>query len=206
MTQTTFHEFWAKWSSAWYNSATIELNGTREPVADFCKLKPDYDHILNQHYQLIKQIVKDSYFKDTVKLLSRYKRAAVVAYAINGASPLIYKDPTIQEDMDPKFLKQRLAFFVALGSIIQDYSEQEVDAIDSPYFDFENLGKCDIVNGEDDFLQSVYKDLFYADVYENYNVLTMANVFGLLTERASKLGSLTPIESRTADKTKLVHA
>lgn len=198
MTQETFHTFWGKWSLEWYNS-NIELNGIRVPVAQLCELKPDYDRILNQHYQLIKQIVKDSYFKDTSKLLSRYKRAAVVAYAVNEASPLIYKDATIKEDMDPNFLKQRLAFFVALGSIIQDYSEEEVNALTPPYFDFDNLGKRDIIDGEDDFLQSVYKDLFYADVYENYNVLTMANVFGLLIERASKFGSLTPYEDQSPD-------
>lgn len=198
MTQETFRDFWGKWSLEWYNSK-IDLDGKRVPVAELCELKPDCDHILNQHYQLIKQIVKESYFKDVTKLLSRYKRAAVVAYAVNGASPLIYKDATIQEDMDPNFLKQRLAFFVALGSIIQDYPEEDVNALTPPYFDFDNLGKRDIIDGEDDFLQSVYKDLFYADVYENYNVLTMANVFGLLIERASKFGALTPFENQDTD-------
>ena len=91
-------------------------------------------------------------------------------------------------------MKQRLAFYVAIGSIIQDYSEEAVNALSKPYFDFENLGKRDIIDNEDTFLLSVYKDLFFAEVYQNYNVLTMANVFGLLTERASKLSILTPVE------------
>lgn len=195
MTQETFHDFWGKWSVKWYASSIV-LNGIKTPIASLCELKQDYDRILNERYQRIKRIVKDCYFKDPNKLLNRYKRAAVVAYAINEASPLHYKDSTIKDDLDPIFLKQRLAFFVALGSILQDYSEDDVNKLSPPYFDFESLGKQDIIDGEDDFLQSIYKDLFYADVYENYNVLTMANVFGLLTERASKLGSLTPIESK----------
>lgn len=199
MTQETFRDFWGIWSLEWYNKTNIDLNGSSVPVAQLCEIKPDYDVILNKHYEFIKQIVKESYFKVTTKRLSRYKRAAVMAYAINGASPLIYKDATIKEDMDPNFLKQRLAFYVALGSIIQDYPEKAVTALKPPYFDFDNLGKRDIIDGEDSFIQSVYKDLFYADVYENYNVLTMANVFGLLVERASKLGELTPLESQKKD-------
>lgn len=193
MTQETFNAFWKKWSSKWYESE-IKMNEVSVPVLELCEIKAGYENILNQYYQRIKQIVKDSYFKDATKLLSRYKRAAVVAYAVNASSPLIYKDTSIQEDMDPNFLKQRLAFFVALGSIIQDYPEEEINSVKPPYFDFDELGKRDIIDDEDNFLQSVYKDLFYADVYENYNVLTMANVFGLLTERASKLGSLTPYD------------
>lgn len=191
MKKEVFCAFWDKWSSEWYK-AKIEVDGQSVPVAELCELVPGCEHVIHDYYETIKQIVKDSYFKDTSKLLSRYKRAAVVAYAINEASPLNYKDPAIQCDMDSNFLKQRLAFFVALGSIIQDYSERDVDALERPYFDFGNLGKSDIVDGEDDFCQSVYKDLFYAGIYENYNVLTMANVFGLLTERASNLSSLTP--------------
>lgn len=191
MKKDIFCEFWNKWSSEWYK-ANIEVDGRLVPVADFCELVSNYGDVVYNYYETIKQIVKDSYFKDTSKRLSRYKRAAVVAYAINEASPLRYNDSSMQCDMDSNFLKQRLAFFVALGSIIQDYSKQDVDALERPYFDLKNLGKRDVIDGEDDFCQSVYKDLFYAGIYENYNVLTMANVFGLLTERASKLSSLTP--------------
>lgn len=192
MQQNLFKSFWDKWSARWYASE-IKINEKLTPIAELCSIKPEYDHVLYQHYSLIKQIVKDSYFRNTEKKLSRYKRAAVIAYAINGSSPLEYKDSSIEHDLDFLYLKQRLAFYVALGSIIQDYPEDDISKLKKPYFDFDSLGKKDIVDGEDDFLLSVYKDMFYADVYENYNVLTMANVFGLLTERASELGQLTPI-------------
>ena len=102
--------------------------------------------------------------------------------------------------MHPAFLKQRLAFYIAIGSIVQDYSEEDVSSLGKPHFDFEDLGKCDIIDDEDTFLLSVYKDLFFSEVYENYNILTMANVFGLLTERASNLSTLEPVENAQEDK------
>lgn len=189
MTQETFNEFWEKWSAVWYNSATIEKNGTIVPVSELCAIKKNYAQVLCNRYLTIKSIVKDSYFRDKSKKLSRYKRAAVIAYAINGASPLAYYNNDMPNDLDSDFLKQRLAFFVAIGSIIQDYPQALVQSLseNSSIFDFSSLGALDVVDKEDDFLTSVYKDLFYSEIYENYNVLTMANVFGLLTERASIL-------------------
>lgn len=192
MQQEQFKSFWENWANRWYTS-NVQVDGNPVPVADLCSLKKGYDCVLYQHYSLIKRVVKESYFKNTSKKLSRYKRAAVIAYAINGASPIEYKNPSIKCDMDSYYLKQRLAFYVALGSIIQDYPKDDILKQNKPYFDFDDLGKKDIVDGEDDFLLSVYKDLFFSDIYENFNVLTMANVLGLLTERASRLATLTPI-------------
>ena len=196
MTDEKFEEFWIKWSEEWYKS-TIRLRGKDVSISKLCAIKQDYSKVLCRRYALIKSIVKDSYFRDTSKRLSRYKRAAVIAYAINGASPLLYYDETIENDLDSDFLKQRLAFFVAIGSILQDYPERDVQRLSQiqPLFDFSALGQRDITDGEDDFLESVYKDLFYAEIYENYNVLTMANVFGLLTERASLLANLEPVDN-----------
>ena len=195
MQQSLFVYFWENWSSRWYNSE-IKIDEKPTPIAELCSIKPNYGPVLYRRYSLIKEIVKESYFRNTEKKLSRYKRAAVIAYAINESSPLEYKDPTVSNDLDSIYLKQRLAFCVALGSIIQDYPEDEVSKLKKPYFDFDSLGKRDIVAGEDDFLLSVYKDMFFADIYENYNVLTMANVFGLLTEKASRLGALSPIQAQ----------
>ena len=194
MKREKFKSFWDNWSNKWITSSTIHWDGKEVAVSSLCALRSDYGDALYDRYCLIKKTVKDSYFQDNTKRLSRYKRAAVIAYTINGATPLTYLAKSIQDDMHPAFLKQRLAFYVAIGSIIQDYSEEAVNALSKPYFDFENLGKRDIIDNEDTFLLSVYKDLFFAEVYQNYNVLTMANVFGLLTERASKLSILTPVE------------
>ena len=192
MEREKFKSFWDSWSNAWIAS-NISWKGREVALSSLCTLKSDYGDALYDRYCLIKKTVKDSYFQDNKKRLSRYKRAAVIAYTVNGAAPLTYLDKNIQNDMHPAFLKQRLAFYAAIGSILQDYSEEAVKALPQPHFDFENLGKCDIVDDEDTFLLSVYKDLFFSEVYENYNVLTMANVFGLLTERASELSSLEPV-------------
>lgn len=192
MKQERFRSFWDSWSNEWIKN-NIYWNGEKIALSSLCALKSGYGDALYDRYCLIKRTVKNSYFQDNSKRLSRYKRAAVIAYTVNGAMPLTYLEKNIQDDMHPAFLKQRLAFYVAIGSIVQDYSEEEVRTLETPYFDFENLGKCDIIDNEDTFLLSVYKDLFFSEVYENYNVLTMANVFGLLTECASKLSRLTPV-------------
>lgn len=193
MKREKFKSFWDAWSKAWIASS-IHWKGEEVALSSLCDLRSAYGDALYDRYCFIKKTVKDSYFQDSTKRLSRYKRAAIIAYTVNGATPLKYLEKNIQDDMHPAFLKQRLAFYVAIGSIIQDFSEDEVNALPKPYFDFDNLGKCDIVDDEDTFLLSVYKDLFFAEVYENYNVLTMANVFGLLTERASNLSRLAPVE------------
>ena len=193
MKREKFKSFWDSWSDAWIKDS-IDWNGKRVALSSLCALKSGYGDALYDRYCLIKKIVKNSYFQDSTKRLSRYKRAAVIAYTVNGATPLTYLEGNIQDDMHPAFLKQRLAFYVAIGSILQDYSEEEVAALGKRQFDFEELGKRDIIDNEDTFLLSVYKDLFFSEVYENFNVLTMANVFGLLTERASKLSTLMPVK------------
>lgn len=193
MKRGKFKLFWDSWSNEWIKN-NIYWNGKEIALSSLCALKNNYGDALYDRYCLIKKIVKNSYFQDSTKRLSRYKRAAVIAYTVNGATPLTYVKEDIRDDLHPAFLKQRLAFYVAIGSIIQDYSEADINALGKPHFDFENLGKCDIIDNEDTFLLSVYKDLFFSEVYENYNVLTMANVFGLLTERASNLSTLTPVK------------
>lgn len=192
MQKSTFQAFWTQWANEWYRSKIV-VGKEEVPVASLCYMKPDYSDALYKYYNTIKDSIKEFYFKDPSKRMSRYKRAAVIAYAINSASPIGYMDDSIQYDLDNLFLKQRLAFYVAIGSVIQDYPEEKVSNLEPPIFDFESLGKQDIVDDEDDFLTSVYKDMFFADIYKNFNVLTMANLFGLLTERASRLGLLKPI-------------
>lgn len=197
MKDHTFHEIWDKWAVDWFMHQTIDFNGKNIPVSSVCKLKDGYSDVTCKRYLKIKEIIKGAYFKEKGKLVSRYKRAAIIAYAINESSPLIYDASFDKKDIDACFLKQRLAFHVAIGSIIQDYPEDQVaDIADKKdLFDFKRLGMADVADGEDDFLTSVYKDMFFAAAYENYNVLTMANVFGLLTEKASELGNLTPLAS-----------
>ena len=196
MTLKTMETFWNIWSQNWYRKATIKENGTETSVAVYCTVKQGYAKILLARYNKMKDIIKQNYFGNKQKYISRYKRAAILAYVISSADPLIYLTP-LEEGMDPRLLKQRLAFHVAIGSIILDFNEEEVRALQEhgDLFDFKNLGfldQDDKTTERDDFLLSVYKDLFFAEMYENYNVLTMANVFGLLTERASLLATIKP--------------
>ena len=110
--------------------------------------------------------------------LSRYKRAAVLTYAILVADPLCKLDGS-SLDLDPLFLKQRLAFYLALSSIIQDFDEGRIKEIlrneKRPVFQLAGLGESDRGKElDDDFCMSLYKDLFFSEYYGNYNILTMA--------------------------------
>lgn len=107
------------------------------------------------------------------------------------ANPLEYKMPTSERfDHVSNFLKQRFAFYFALSSIILDYKQEYIaELIDKSghVFEFDALGDVNDSDCDDTFLESVYKDMFFSELYQNYNILTMANVFGLLVERASHL-------------------
>lgn len=201
MQEAKFSKFWDSWVKDWYECTMVSINGEQKPVDTLCSIKEDYTSVVFDMYNHIKETTKRFYFKDTGTPknpchLSRYKRAAVLTYAIIKTEPLIYKESKPHPWIDPNYLKQRLAFYVALGSIIQDYPKDKVDELSEgkKIFDFSKLGKVDYREGEDDFLLSVYKDLLYAELYDDFNVLTMANVYGLLTERASILGSIQPLD------------
>ena len=207
MKYETFDSLWTKWGTEWFENAKVDVGGTVVPVATLCTLKPNYSEIVLKRYSVIKDIFKSKYFRDKgkSKKISLYKRAAIITYAINSASPIVC-NKTIDDVLDPYLLKQRLAFYIGIGSIIQGFPEDAVKracAEPGNLFDFDALdvnGFCydqEVPVEKDSFLTSVYKDLFFSELYGNYNILTMANVYGLLTERASKLGTLAPIAPQT---------
>lgn len=207
MKYETFDTLWTQWGNEWYENAKVDVGGTVVPVTTLCALKPNYSKIILKRYSVIKDIFKNKYFRDKgkSKKISLYKRAAIITYAVNSASPIVCSK-TINGVLDPYLLKQRLAFYIGIGSIVQGFPEDAVKRVcaePGKLFDFDTLDvnwshtDQEIPLEKDDFLTSVYKDLFFSELYGNYNILTMANVFGLLTERASKLGALTPIESTT---------
>lgn len=187
MTEEKFVELWDGTVKEWVENCfeIRDSDGASQKVkfSQVCSVKKDACRRIYSNYLRIKALVKELYFKDKGKLISRYKRASVIIYAvIAGEDPLDYKGE--ETKVEGLFLKQRFAFYLALTSIIQDY---EI-APDRPIFYFSQLGVP--TKNEDDFLTSVYKDIFFSEHYNNYNVLTMANMFGLLVERASTLKTL----------------
>ena len=197
MKQATIKLLWDKYATEWHTKDKVNIDGKLIPVSDLCTLKKNYEKILLQRYEKMKEIVKQSYFATNIKHVNRYKRAAILAYVISSAEPITYNQ-VVPFGVDDYFLKQRLAFQVAIGSIIIDFPEDKVRALQGDLFDYYDLGFLNDkgvnptqgTQDRDDFLTSVYKDLFFAEIYQNYNVLTMANVFGLLTEKSSKLAQL----------------
>lgn len=193
MTSEKFIEFWNVWSENWYTLTFFDGQIERK-IGSICTIKMGAAEQIHKTYEAIKCIVKDSYFKETQKKLSRYKRASVLTYAIIKSKPLNY-NYNMKKKYDIYYLKQRLAFFMAIGSILQDYKEEDIASIEQPIFYFKELGITELYEGDDDFLMSVYKDLFFSEIYHNFNVLSMANLYGLLVERASKLPLFTPIDN-----------
>ncbi|MDE6292421.1 MAG: hypothetical protein K2L98_01935 [Bacilli bacterium] len=183
MTKEKFIELWKGTTEKWLDGIIEgEEEGKQFKCSSLCSIKTNACQRIYENYSRLKELVKDLYFRDKDKTISRYKRAAVIVYAvIAGEDPLEYKNKTI---VDRYFLKQNFAFFLALTSITQDYIVESM-----PIFCFSELGVSS-KKGEDSFLTSVYKDIFYSEIYKNYNVLTMANIFGLLLERVSTLKKL----------------
>lgn len=197
MKKNKFIELWNASTIPWMNSS-FEFEGEKYIIKDYCNIKEDIVDTLFLKYEKIKQVTKDCYFQQNDKdcHLSRYKRAAVLMYAILLSNPLIYLREDKQCDgYDILFLKQRLAFSVAISSIVQDYPKDEVkkkiNQENCGLFDFKSLDTPDIQG--DDFLLSVYKDLFFSEIFENFNVLTMANLLGVLSKKVSLLSEIDPI-------------
>ena len=196
----TFRCLWDANINKWLHSTIVAANGETTEISMLCKVSDkiegkntvDYVHSV---YEKLKSNVKKYYFNsyndDADTHLSRYKRAAVITYAVILSNPLCKLDGKPFE-FDDDFLKQRLAFFLALATILQDFDAQKIKDCAKPLFYFSELDKQSTGAGDDNFCLSLYKDLFFSEIYENYNVLTMANVYGLLTERCSRLPECRP--------------
>ena len=183
-----FQELWNGWSQEWYASKVTINDTTQLAINELCELTPDICMSIYKNYLTIKEATKTAYFKDPTKKLSRYKRAAVIVYAIIKTEPVVCTYHHSNK-YDKYFLKQRLAFHIALGSILQDFDLEEVKS-KKLYVLFENTSDRGSTSSNDTFLESVYKDFFYAEVYRNFNILTTANVFGLLIDRVAELKPL----------------
>lgn len=197
-----FKEMWELWSVEWHSHATCVVNGKSEYVSKYCEVNFEIYTQLYTSYEKAKDSIKDLYFYESGKLLNKYKRAAVLAFVINSASPLVYKENVYKEDFgeesvkmpDRLFLKQRLAFYIALCSIIVEYNEEDVAKLRTPIFHFPKLTEGEKQNSDDerpadDFLMSMYKGLFYSDIYHNRDILALSNIFWLLTA-TSELSNL----------------
>lgn len=177
MKYTTFCTFWDAWTKEWLNSE-IETDKATVKVKDLCSIRWDAGFKVHHNYCEIKKLVKKLYFKDPKsEKLSRYKRGAVLIYAIIKADVLSLKGEQ-KKRLDKHLLKERLAFYVAIGSILQDYDKQDVLA-KRPLQRLKDLGERDRQNDADDILTSIYKDIFYANIYKNYNIMTVSNMLYL---------------------------
>ena len=185
MKREKFEALWNCYSDEWINNASFKDEyGEKKSVSDFCRIKYGYGAFLHKRYEIIKAEIKKAYFGKSDKKLNRHKRAAVIVYAISSSDPLEYTAES-EYRIDRYFLKQRLAFYVGLGAILQDYSKTSIEQIGT-IFHFPALIEAEEKIGADDFLTGVYKDIFFSEIHYNYNVLTMANLFWLI-ENQSKL-------------------
>lgn len=185
-----FERFWNLYSNEWIDNATLKENGSIHSVSEYCTIKPNCVHELYDTYCEIKRILKKRYYAGINPLLNRYRRAAALAYAINEYAPLEYLNKN--ESPEHKFLVQRLAFYIALSSIIIEYPQKAVETLQQQLFVFPKRDSYEEELNADDFLTSVYKDLYLAKEYKNFNVLTLSNVLWLIVAN-SPLGSISPL-------------
>lgn len=203
MKKETFNKLWNASFEFWMENADTQKSCDDEKVAvkSLCCFSKSAKEDVFTSYNHIKRIAKDIYFKNKSDSgefvhLNRYKRAAVLTYAVITANPLELTYDEGNHLLDIYFLKQRLAFFVGLQSIVQDFPQEQVKEKikqTGAVFSLEKLGSNELLAGEDDFEMSIYKDLLFAELHHNYNILTMANVYGLLTEKASILCDISPV-------------
>lgn len=200
MTLEKFEDFWKLWTEQWLESE-IEIDEVKIKPSSLCSIKRDIAKEVWNNYNIIKRIVKDKYFaeKDKSKIrLDKYKRAAVIVYAINSSSPLKYKrSKTENRKVDGSLLKQRLAFYIAWASIVMEYDKTDVESLGEPVcINFPIRTDYENEMGADSFELGLYKGLFYAQLYNAYDVMSMANVFWLLVENASNLSKLETIDNK----------
>lgn len=200
MTKEKFHEFW-KLSKEWFNTVgeSEDLKAVGVDISKYCSLAEDCEDDIYEAYINVRQLVKELYFKDpSGKKLNKFKRASVIAYIINIYEPLNFSNDR-QSYEDKYFLKQRLALYMALQSIIIEYPEELVSKLNKPIFQIRQQGKP-IVNGDDDFYMSICKDMFFSVIFKNYNVLTMANLFESLVKGYSNLNEIPTIDEWDATR------
>ena len=191
MKKEKFVELWQIHAAEWHKGAFIRYQGESKPVSEFCNIKKNYGELVYKKYEAIKKLTKQLYFGDIDRRVNRFKRAAVIVYAINLTEPIEYINGYSEADIavDKLLLKQRLAFHLGLHSIITQYPQDKVEQLcnSGDLFDFSIQSKGVGDENSDTFLEGIYKDIFFSGIYQNYNVLTMANVFLLITERSSRL-------------------
>ena len=195
MKRAKFLKFWSSSTKEWIKTAKYtDVTNSEHPVSEICNIKANYAGIMFHNYSEIKELVKQNYFKDDVhRSVSRYKRAAILMYTIIKSDPIVYKKDFT--DNNRYFLKQRLAVFIALNSILVDYDESDVKSAlkeakktdsSATVFGLKNIGKEKDVK-QDSFYLSLLKDLEFAEIYNHFDVLAMANILGLITEYCSIL-------------------
>ena len=181
-----FNELWnthaIKWLDA--NSTDVE-NGVS--FGSLCEMKQNANMIVYLNYSKIKEIVKKKYFSEPAEThaLNRYKRAATLIQAVLLSQPLINK--TNSPSWSDYLLTERFAYYMGISSILMDYDQQQIKALNGNLFNYALVDR-DIDDGNDTFLISIYKDLYFSTINNNYNILTMANVLGLVFSRVSKMG------------------
>lgn len=199
MDASKFAELWEVHAKNWYRNECFPIAGVSYHVSDFCELQDqEYVSLIHQRYETIKKKIKKLYFKtseENTTTISPFKRAAIIVYAVNSLEPLVFIDKNIPKSVKNRhslFLKQKLAFHLGLMSIVMEYPKEKIEEIAKQGnifdFDIKSIG----VGGDtgDSFLRGVYKDILFSDIYKNYNVITMSNVFLLIVERSSKLKGL----------------
>lgn len=201
MNKNQFHQLWAQGikfldalSSSWmhevYSKQAVILRSN------------NIEELVHTCYEGIKKEVKKNYFlanDDTEIILNRYKRAAVLSYAILEMEPFIEnKHYKAEIPVKAELFNEYFAFYLGLHSLLIDYPKEELDSL------FADASKKDIFHfpllnnnttndiaptvsaqdsdyfSENSYVDSVAKEFQYCRVFNNFNLLSVADKYFLL--------------------------
>lgn len=179
MKRDHFNELWDYYVKMWLDS---NIDDGRK-IDDLCIVQKDAREKVYENYLTIKEHCKNFYFltksADDVKL-NRFKRASVMTYSIIETSPLKVNNLP-NGAVDNLFLKQRFAFYMGIITVLFDFKEEAIKNKDV-FSKINKIGEDTLSGGNDPFVMSIYKDFLYAEQYRNFDILAIANVYGLIFE------------------------
>lgn len=121
-----------------------------------------------------------------------------MAYSILKTNPLVYKIDIDNVGEDLMLLKQNFAFFFSVMTALQEYKEDIVEQ-KKVFKILDNIHLTELEES-DSLIMSIYKDMYFAEVCSNYNILSMTNVFWLLFEFVFGLKEKDVFFSKTKDR------
>lgn len=214
MEKSDFHSLWTQ-VLAFFDSPTSSWLGECIRKHEFV-LRDNAEKSVHQSYEVIKAIVKERYFDPLIMTddtsehnISRYKRASVLSYAVLEVLPFQRSRGAYSAVAPSKsdLFNEYFAFYLGLHSLLIDYPEETIDRLKKSKHTrdlfvfpkhYDSVGES--MSESITYADSVATEFQYARKFNNFNVLSVANMYYLLLHYCSYLegyGSIKRLNSKT---------